>query len=143
VGCYDTSRLQDEYCTSQTRIADYFAILARNGLWPSLEPFGERIVFELADRFARAMDDRKHQCHAGADCPLRRALEGLSHNVNRIVEDVEGVSPDFGSDGWGYSELMARWEEKGRALGFLAYWASVAKCDVLFAGADLDRVLGR
>jgi hypothetical protein len=94
--CYNSTP-QDEYCTNQTRIAEYFAVLRRSGLWPSLGPFQKCTISELANRFSRAKDDQQHQCSAGVDCPLRRALEGLSESVDQIVKDIRGVSLDLGS----------------------------------------------
>lgn len=92
--CYNES-LQQEHCTNQTRIAEYFAVLGRSELWPSVAPFQKCTISELANRFARAKDDRQHQCDAGLDCPLQNELERLSEKVDRIIENIKGVPLDF------------------------------------------------
>ncbi|KAK3906043.1 hypothetical protein C8A05DRAFT_12187 [Staphylotrichum tortipilum] len=94
--CLNSSGLQVSYCTCQTRVAEYFAVLRRCNLWPSVRPFKECTISELANRFARAEDDRLHRCNAGRDCALRKALERLSERVDKIVSDVAGVSLDSG-----------------------------------------------
>ena len=72
-------------------------MLRRCKLWPSVRPFQECTISELANRFALAEDDQLHRCNAGRDCALRKALERLSERVDKIVSDVAGVSLD--SDG--------------------------------------------
>lgn len=89
--CY-CSTLQDEYCTSQTRIAEYFAVLSKCELWPSLGPFQKCTVLELVERFDCLKEDNQHQCSVKLDCPLARALERLKAKVDRIVKNTRGIA---------------------------------------------------
>lgn len=84
--------LHKVYCTSQSRVTEYFAILKKNGLWPSVEPFQRRCVSELASRISSIEKEHGHQCEAGPSCPLQRELESLSKRVWRIVTNINGIT---------------------------------------------------
>jgi hypothetical protein len=78
-------------CTSDFRVAEYFAVLRRCGLWPSIDPFTTFALLDVASRFQRAQIDHRHQCGARETCPLRRELELLSGRVQQILEDMEEI----------------------------------------------------
>ena len=90
------SILHQRHCTSQYRVAEYFAIMRRNELWPSLEPFKTCAISDLAFRFACAAGDTRHQCNAGLGCPLKVELRALSKKVGRVIAGMEGVRMDLG-----------------------------------------------
>ncbi|KAK3947026.1 hypothetical protein QBC32DRAFT_271528 [Pseudoneurospora amorphoporcata] len=83
-------------CTSDYRVAEYFTILRRCELWPSLEPFATLALSDLAFRFKCAQTDYKHQCGAKEDCPLRRELELLSERVQWILKCIKGIPIEKG-----------------------------------------------
>jgi hypothetical protein len=87
--CYNTE-LPQKYCTSETRIADYFALLRKVELWPTNKPFGMCSVSDIVTRFNCAKTDLKHSCAAGTSCPLVIHLDSLSERVNRIRRNVNG-----------------------------------------------------
>ncbi|PVH92414.1 hypothetical protein DM02DRAFT_508345, partial [Periconia macrospinosa] len=50
--CYNTD-LPPKYCTTETRIAEYFAVLRKVELWPTLQPFGACSVSDIISRITR------------------------------------------------------------------------------------------
>jgi hypothetical protein len=87
--CSNTE-LPHKYCTSETRIADYFAVLRKVELWPTAKPFGTCSVSDTVTQFTCAKTDLKHSCAAGTSCPLVINLDSLSERVNRIRRNVNG-----------------------------------------------------
>jgi ribosomal protein L40E len=87
--CHNTE-LPQRYCTSDTRVADYFAILRRVELWPTAKRFGTYSVSDTAFRFTCAKTDLKHNCTAGINCPLLVNLNSLSERVDRIKRNMNG-----------------------------------------------------
>ncbi|KAF2803433.1 uncharacterized protein BDZ99DRAFT_453758 [Mytilinidion resinicola] len=88
--CHNTA-LSPKYCTSETRIAEYFAILRKVELWPTAKPFGVCSVSDIVFRFTCAKADLKHSCAAGTGCPLLTNLDALSRRVDRIFRDTTGL----------------------------------------------------
>lgn len=95
--CNNTDLLS-RHCTSDYRVAEYFTILGRCKLWPSLEPFATQALSTIAFRFKCAQTDHRHQCRAKEDCPLRRELELLSDRVQRILKGMKGISIEKGDE---------------------------------------------
>lgn len=83
----NNSELPQRYCTSETRIADYFAVLRKAELWPTAKPFGMCSVSDTASRFKA---DLKHSCAADTSCPLLVNLNSLSERVDRIKRNMSG-----------------------------------------------------
>lgn len=86
----NNSNLPPKYCTSETRVAEYFAILRKVELWPTLQPFGECSVSEIIFRISCAQKDLKHTCSADSHCPLFLKLNGLMEKARRIERNVYG-----------------------------------------------------
>jgi hypothetical protein len=87
----NNTELIDRHCTSDYRVAEYFAILRRCELWPSLNPFTTCALSDITFRIKCAQTDHKHQCGARADCPLRRELDGLVDRVQRTLKDIKRI----------------------------------------------------
>lgn len=88
---YHGSKLIPNYCTTEHRIAKYFAVLRESGLWPSLEPFQSCSAEEIASRITLARDRVKgHNCQGG-HCPLKQGLGNLVKRVNMIIGEVKGL----------------------------------------------------
>ncbi|KAH8728860.1 hypothetical protein GQ44DRAFT_747278 [Phaeosphaeriaceae sp. PMI808] len=64
------SELPPRYCTSETRIAEYFAVLRKVELWPTATPFRMCSILDTTFRFICAKADLKHSCTGGTYCPL-------------------------------------------------------------------------
>ncbi|KAF2007595.1 hypothetical protein P154DRAFT_593126 [Amniculicola lignicola CBS 123094] len=87
--CNNTT-LPQKYCTSETRISDYFAVLRKVELWPTTVRFGIYSISDTAVRFTCAKAELKHSCSAGTSCPLLLNLNSLLERVDRIKRDMEG-----------------------------------------------------
>ena len=83
--------LHQKHCTSDTRIAEYFAILAQEELWPSVMPFNLYSVSDLVIRFDCTASDLRHSCAAGSRCPLETGLRDLSNKAHRIQGNTRGL----------------------------------------------------
>jgi hypothetical protein len=83
--------LEQKYCTMETRVAEYFDILRKCELWPSIRPFQCCSVSDIAFRFACAKRDLKHDCAMASQCPLRLAVDDLNNAVHRIEGKVHGL----------------------------------------------------
>lgn len=86
--------LQSRQCTSDFRVAEYFAVLRRSELWPAIEPFTSCTLSDIALRFQNAQKDKKHQCDAISDCPLKTQVDALCRRVHLILERMKGISID-------------------------------------------------
>ncbi|KAH8648207.1 hypothetical protein BGZ60DRAFT_423350 [Tricladium varicosporioides] len=87
----NTREFYQGYCTAESRAAEYFAILEKKELWPSVAPFELCSLSNLAFQLARTKDDLKHYCEAGNGCPLRSELEEFCDKVQKSEEGVLGV----------------------------------------------------
>ncbi|KAK5994309.1 hypothetical protein PT974_04782 [Cladobotryum mycophilum] len=83
--------LYEKHCTSEYRVADYFAILKRAGLWPSIVPFKKFSATSIALMLTSARIEHKHQCEAEEVCPLRRELERVDGRVTGVLIGMEGL----------------------------------------------------
>lgn len=83
-------------CTSEYRVAEYFVILRRCGLWPMTEPFTTVALRDIAYRMKLGQSDHKHQCSAGQSCPLRTTLEHIAHRTQRIIDRIVGIAAELG-----------------------------------------------
>jgi ribosomal protein L40E len=83
--------LYQRYCTFESRVAEYFAILAKEELWPSVTPFEICSLSDLVLRLTCAKNDVKHSCVAGSRCPLNSELGQLCDRVCRFETGVIGL----------------------------------------------------
>ncbi|ROT35416.1 hypothetical protein SODALDRAFT_284129 [Sodiomyces alkalinus F11] len=92
-----TSEIHKVYCTSQSRVAEYFILLRQNNLWPSVTRFRDSAAATLAAQFGTAASACRHQCSAGSECPLRTMLDRVSREMNRVLDNIQGVElkPDL------------------------------------------------
>lgn len=105
--CSNTE-LAQRYCTSETRVSDYFAIMRRCELWPSIGPFQSCSISELASRFEFTKFDTKHSCEAASRCPLQVRLEELCGRVRRIKDNMTGFCLYCAKEeGWTESDKCA------------------------------------
>lgn len=85
------SDLLPKYCTNETRIAEYFAVLRKAELWPTVQPFANSSVKNIVSRIARAKSDLKHNCTAGDYCSLITHLDTLTGKARKIEQDTVGL----------------------------------------------------
>jgi ribosomal protein L40E len=88
--CNNTT-LQQRYCTTKSRVADYFETLRICELWPSTGPFQHCSVSDIAYRLACVKTDLKHQCVLASRCPLHLAVEELGSKVAHVKTAVRGL----------------------------------------------------
>jgi len=95
-------------CTPETRVAEYFDLLRKADLWPTVASFVECSVSDISLRFTRARKDARHICEANNACPLLTTLDlmvikaseaqdwanGLCLRCVRSGEDDEGFACD-------------------------------------------------
>ncbi len=84
------TELHRQYCMVELRVAEYFAILAKEELWPSVKVSETLSWSDLVIRVTCAKTDNKHSCGAGSRCPLSRELERLCDKVARLDQEVGG-----------------------------------------------------
>ena len=87
-----TTELFKNACTSEYRVAEYFAILKRFELWPSIDPFTTKSLSDIMHHFECAEMDHNHQCGANEGCPLLHELVHLYHLTLEALDDIEGIS---------------------------------------------------
>lgn len=85
------SDMRPKYCTTETRIAEYFAVLRRVKLWPTIQPFANSSVEGIVSRIACAKTYLKHNCPSGDSCTLITHLDTLAGNAKRIEKDTVGL----------------------------------------------------
>ncbi|KAK2005303.1 hypothetical protein LZ32DRAFT_674805 [Colletotrichum eremochloae] len=78
------------FCTTQTRVAEYFNILMRNELWPSVAPFGNQTTTRISNQLS-GLCVFYHQCKAGLVCPLKLNVYRLTKQTNHIIRNIKGV----------------------------------------------------
>jgi hypothetical protein len=71
--CRNTQLLAS-YCTSKTRVAEYFEVLRTADLWPTVGCFATCSVSQISSRFIRTRESTRHACVGSANCPLARTL---------------------------------------------------------------------
>ncbi|PLB45999.1 hypothetical protein P170DRAFT_512599 [Aspergillus steynii IBT 23096] len=84
------NNLIDKYCTSDSRIAEYFAALRKSRLWPSLEAFQNSSADEIASFISQIRRALRHSCHT-ISCPLESELDRLTKSANEIIGEVRGI----------------------------------------------------
>ncbi|KAI9147645.1 Efflux pump himE [Paramyrothecium foliicola] len=84
--------LYSRFCTSDLRVSEYFSILRRCELWPSMAPLRERSLSEIGFQFECATKDHKHKCGAREGCPLLYELEYLYVKVERALKNIQGLT---------------------------------------------------
>jgi len=87
----DTTELQRRLCTHETRVAEYFSILSKVDLWPTVTSFAECSVFNVSSRFARARRVAKHICEAEHSCPLHTTLNLMIAKVSETQDWTNGL----------------------------------------------------
>jgi ribosomal protein L40E len=85
------SNLFPRYCTSESRIAELFAVLRKVELWPTAVPFKTYSISNITSRFTSAKAELKHSCAAGNSCPLLMNLEALLGRVSRVRKRIVGL----------------------------------------------------
>ncbi|KAJ6282176.1 hypothetical protein J3E71DRAFT_361123 [Bipolaris maydis] len=88
--CRNTE-LPTKYCTSETRIAEYFEALRKAELWPTLGSFAACSVSDIASRFARARKGMRHTCEAGNSCSLVTSLDLLFKKAEEAQVGAVGL----------------------------------------------------
>ncbi|KAL6704447.1 hypothetical protein ACN47E_008191 [Coniothyrium glycines] len=83
--------LPTKYCTSETRVAEYFSTLQKAQLWPAYTAFRTCSVSEIANRFVRARAQLKHTCVAQSSCPLFICLDSLLATVKQTQVSILGI----------------------------------------------------
>jgi hypothetical protein len=83
--------LYQRYCIFESRVVEYFAILAKEELWPSVTPFEICSLLDLVLRLTCAKNDVKHSYVAGSRCPLNSELGQLCDRVRRFETGVVGL----------------------------------------------------
>ncbi|KAE8359907.1 hypothetical protein BDV27DRAFT_168241 [Aspergillus caelatus] len=84
------SDLITKYCSSDSRIAEYFATLGKANLWPSVEPFQSCSATEIALRISQSAQILRHSCQA-PECPLQSELDMLVRKINGAIGSVKGL----------------------------------------------------
>lgn len=84
-------RLGMQYCTAETRIAEYFETIRRLGLWPTARPFRSQPIADIISRIDRISEDENHRCRVERGCPLLQNLERLLLAVRKIDESIKGL----------------------------------------------------
>jgi len=98
----NNSNLSQKYCTAGFRLAEYFTILQKVELWPTVEPFESCSVADLVFRISRAIKDIKHSCDARNRCPLIQELQHLGDRAIQIQEQSHPFCLDcIRQDKWG------------------------------------------
>lgn len=92
--CHGEDIVNKGYCTSNDRVAEYFAALRRCDLWPTIKPFATLPLAQIAARVAGAEDEAgtRHHCGGGAHCPLRRELRRIDERVQGIIGSLRRIS---------------------------------------------------
>jgi hypothetical protein len=88
--CHNTD-LQGRFCTKETRVAEYFEILRKAELWPTVASFVECSVSDVSLRFTRARKDAKHVCEASYSCPLLMTLDLLITKAGEAQDWANGL----------------------------------------------------
>jgi hypothetical protein len=95
------SRLFPRYCTSESRVAELFAIFRKVELWPTAVRFKTYSISNITSRFTCAKAELKHSCAAGNSCPLLMNFEALLGRVSRVQRRIVGLClPCVRKDGW-------------------------------------------
>ncbi|PVH94087.1 hypothetical protein DM02DRAFT_694101 [Periconia macrospinosa] len=81
------------WCSSEMRIADFFAKLRKYGLWPTPQALVEHSVSEMVSRIKQAQDNLwTHKCVGYSTCPLKVNFEGFTNSsVNVLEHSITGV----------------------------------------------------
>lgn len=87
----NNSMLSQKYCRASYRVVEFVAILEKEKLWPSVEPFNECTFSDLVHRIVCAHNDINHTCDAGESCPLLQQLQVLSITAHRAEQNIKGL----------------------------------------------------
>ncbi|KAL0768191.1 hypothetical protein CaCOL14_009166 [Colletotrichum acutatum] len=80
--------LYDDVCTRNSRVGEYFKLLALQTLWP-IDVWRQEntTLWTIAQRVKTLASDNPHNCSGGSKCPLVVHLNALQVNLKRIVDD--------------------------------------------------------
>lgn len=95
--CHATD-LSAAKCTSGSRIAGYFAVLEREGLWPSFKWTKTWSLSAVVYRLTVCAARPDHTCVAGAQCPLKSVLHDVGWKVDQMVKAAAQLCPDCVSE---------------------------------------------
>lgn len=84
------AELLPEYCSRESRIAQYFSALRYAELWPFSEALRNSSISDITSRICRAVEKGRHDCAAKRECPLKWRLRDLSDVFFKVREDVSG-----------------------------------------------------
>ncbi|KAF9875696.1 hypothetical protein CkaCkLH20_06628 [Colletotrichum karsti] len=75
-------------CNKQSRIADFFNIFMKAGMWPPSVPRQKFSANQLAQHVYVLNEYLEHSCTGEHSCPLRFHITGLSQRLNRTLKQV-------------------------------------------------------
>ena len=88
--CHNAT-LYQKYCTNGSRTAEFFTILEKEELWPSIRPFETCSLSDIVSRLACARNNIRHSCAAGNRCPLINELERFYIAAQLVMLEVKGL----------------------------------------------------
>ncbi|OIW27011.1 hypothetical protein CONLIGDRAFT_672449 [Coniochaeta ligniaria NRRL 30616] len=97
--CQCGQSLVDRYCTVESRVAEYFALLRRFDLYPFVTPFSTCSLDDIDGKIAGMYALHGHTCDGLFDCPLAVAISRLddeSRTVRTAVDfawNCDGTEP--------------------------------------------------
>jgi hypothetical protein len=95
------SHLFPRYCTSESRVAELFAVLRKVELWPTAVPFKTCSISNTTSRSTCAKAELKHSCAGSNSCPLFINFEALLGRVSRVQKRIVGLClPCIRKDEW-------------------------------------------
>jgi hypothetical protein len=83
--------IESASCTAEFRIAEYFAIIRDEKLWPTLKPFKTESISEIVSRIARVSGFDNHNCLEKQECPLLQRLRGLLPSASAMKGSFNGL----------------------------------------------------
>ena len=75
--CTCTAFTKDRLCTVEYRVASYFRLLRKAGLYPRNERLETLSVDEVFRKIQAMVKDSGHRCRGGLKCPLKVALKNV------------------------------------------------------------------
>ncbi|EXF85449.1 hypothetical protein CFIO01_12357 [Colletotrichum fioriniae PJ7] len=80
--------LYDDVCTKNSRVGEYFELLALQTLWP-VDVWGQEdsTLWTISQRVKKLTSETLHNCSGGSKCPLIVHLNALQGHLKRIMDD--------------------------------------------------------
>ncbi|KAK1455382.1 hypothetical protein CMEL01_04142 [Colletotrichum melonis] len=84
----NNKNLYDDVCTKNSRVGEYFRILALQTLWPTdiLNP-DDATLSTISQRVSKLTSCISHKCSGGSKCPLVVHIRALQGHLNRSMDD--------------------------------------------------------